>query len=655
MRSSRAVLAATVLAGSTTLAVQLSTGVASAAPISLPVTSVGGVVVDGAHQRLFLSDPATGEIIATDYSGAVLDREPGLPGVRGLALSRDSNILYAAVDGAGAIATFATETLTEITRYPLGADVFPGKVAVTGDRIWFGYDRGTTEATGNFGSLDADGTVRLHERSSGEQLYPGAPNLFADDTTLLVAPDGVGYGMDDHIRTFDVSGAVEKPLTMEYGNRLDVRDADFTADGTRVFRVGWLGFCRVDLNDATTSTRLWDRSTPDQIDIAADGSIALGSGNGVYVRSPDGETEQWSASLAATPVPDGLHWQPGTERLLAVTESRSGFDVSYALESVVEPPPAPPSPTPSTVTIPAGAEITLSAPATVVNGRKATFSGTTTGLPIGHTLTVTRADENRPGLEPETIGRPALNSDGSFTFTDLPPGLSTYLYRVSYAGNMEQTAKVKVTQFTPALSLDKHGSVQKYEATVTVTATLGKTYANRAVEIWVDDVTSFYLLKRATVNSAGKVSASYKIQKNVTFTAKFTGDQEYAARSVTSRVYAKVSVVNGVKGHYKTKKIGKTKYYHFRKTADPYFNVTMTRHPGRHQYSVIQRYRSGKWTAFADDYFPLDRYGKSTVRFAGTYPAGSKWRFRTAYIYSGSGDEANYTTYGAWNYFTYTK
>ncbi|GIE33601.1 hypothetical protein Ait01nite_066460 [Actinoplanes italicus] len=51
----------------------------------------------------------------------------------------------------------------------------------------------------------------------------------------------------------------------------------------------------------------------------------------------------------------------------------------------------------------------------------------------------------------------------------------------------------------------------------------------------------------------------------------------------------------------------------------------------------------------------IDSTGSSTVRFTGTYKAGTKWRVRSEYIWSGSGDNVNARTYGARTYFTYTK
>lgn len=212
---------------------------------------------------------------------------------------------------------------------------------------------------------------------------------------------------------------------------------------------------------------------------------------------------------------------------------------------------------------------------------------------------------------------------------------------------------------TPALTLDRNNGVVAYGTTVTFTAALGVTSTNRVVEIWTEDHETHYnqLLKRATVNSAGKVTASLKMTRNTTVTAKFSGDAGYAARTVKSIVYAKVKVKTELRGHYKTKKVGSTKYSVFRKKVKPKIYVSMTaNYPARHHRIVLQRYSGGKWRVFSDNYFPLSVQGYSSLRLTGNHPVGSKWRIRSEYTRGRSGDSFNYTTTEAtWQYLTFSK
>jgi hypothetical protein len=100
----------------------------------------------------------------------------GLPFVSDLALSGDSGLLYAAVEGAHALVAVGTDTLRETARYPVGADISPSSVAPVGGKLWFGYLKGDN---GNFGSVDpADDTVRLPTGLSAERLQ-AAPSVHA--------------------------------------------------------------------------------------------------------------------------------------------------------------------------------------------------------------------------------------------------------------------------------------------------------------------------------------------------------------------------------------------------------------------------------------------------------------------------------------------
>lgn len=123
---------------------------------------MGGVVVDGVHKQIFISDPQAGKIIATGYDGTVIATRSGLPGVAGIRLSPDATTPYGAVRGADSIVSLATETLTETARYDTGTGTGPKFLAYAGGLLWFGYDgSGTADGAtpAGIGSLDlADAT-----------------------------------------------------------------------------------------------------------------------------------------------------------------------------------------------------------------------------------------------------------------------------------------------------------------------------------------------------------------------------------------------------------------------------------------------------------------------------------------------------------------
>ncbi|MGW6961430.1 hypothetical protein [Streptomyces chartreusis] len=95
----RTLPAATALAVLFSSVALVATGAGSAAADSgvfLPLKSTGDIVVDGSHQRVFISDPTAGQVVVTNYAGAVVGTVGSLPGVRGLELSADSGTVYAA-------------------------------------------------------------------------------------------------------------------------------------------------------------------------------------------------------------------------------------------------------------------------------------------------------------------------------------------------------------------------------------------------------------------------------------------------------------------------------------------------------------------------------------------------------------------------------
>src|SRR5262249_40130657 len=68
----------------------------SSAP--LPISSASDIVVDDAHQRVFISSPADNSVLVTDFSGSVVGEIDSEPGAQGLGLSND--FLYVALPDA---------------------------------------------------------------------------------------------------------------------------------------------------------------------------------------------------------------------------------------------------------------------------------------------------------------------------------------------------------------------------------------------------------------------------------------------------------------------------------------------------------------------------------------------------------------------------
>lgn len=305
--------------------------------------------------------------------------------------------------------------------------------------------------------------------------------------------------------------------------------------------------------------------------------------------------------------------------------------------------------------------VTVSAPATAISGLGLTLTGTVTGLPPDALIDYSKTDAEDPAGR--LLGRTSFDASGEFSLSVAPMagGRITYtLTTPAMDGYAVVSASTTVTVPYHATTLTLIDDKDPYwpNDRMHITATLGATYRNRTVEIWADPYGADQpprLLTKAAVNGYGILGTFLTPTRNTLVTAKFTGDTRYAARSATTVVSTRAAVNAVISKHYKTGKIGSNTYYYFRTSKDPRITVTMTAYPKRKQRLVVQRYSAGAWKSWRAAYYPLSAAGKSSVDVKATYAAKARYRVRAEYVTGGSGDSANYTTYGSWKYFTFTK
>jgi hypothetical protein len=651
------------IATATALAVVLSSaalvgGVAGPASADsakvLPVKSVGDMVVDGAHQRVYVSDPTGGKIVVTDYSGTVKATLTGLSGVTGLALSADSGQLYAAVKGGNRIVSVATSTYTQTASYPVGAA--PGDLEVVDGRIWFAH--GT-----DFGSLDTSGPEPVvHLAQRGDVGFSGAFGMFlASDPAV---PGVLVAGNGGALAVYDVS-ADGAALRVKGAMDTAVKQLDLTPDGKRVL-TSWgapqngysLGSYAT--NDLTEQPGYPIDAYPNAVRVAPDGSVAGGSSSwyepDVHVHRPGDRTpvreydfpNTGNSSGADTLVDGALAWAPDSSRVFAV--SVNTYD-TYTLRALTDP----------TKELPT---LKVAAPATSERAKKLTVTGKLTArkpLAAGTALKVTRTDVDSP--KGKALPAVRTKADGSFSLTDTPPAGGKVTYKVSYAGDATHAPAsgsdaVAVSRRTAVLSLNNNGKVYAYGKKVTFTAHLGTTYKNRTVSLYTDPFGTDKpkkLLRTAKVNSKGNLSATVTLTRDTTVSAVFTGDARYASKTVKSTGYARVKVSTAVSKHYKTGRIGSTTYYYFHKKTDPVFTTTMNYYKGRKQRFQLQVYYQGAWRDSGSQYFALGTSGKSSVHLEAPGESGIRARMRSSYVNGSSGDTINSTTHGSWKYFTFTR
>ena len=659
-------LAVTLTFGS----VALTTGVAGMAMADdqrdLGVFSVGDVVVDGVHKRVFVSDPDTGKIVVTDYQGNGVQQLTGLPGVNGLELSPDSATVYAAVpggsDGTGdAIVAINTATATESARYATG-DVNPRYVALAGGKLWFGYGtagNSDDSGTGNIGSVNlADTEHKVTLDGDAAKPWTAAPVLDAvPGSGTLVA--GLPYGGTAQLGVYDVSSGTATATARATVEGSLLRDLAVTPDGKDVVVASQQPSYHAvyKTSDLTPDGKYATRDYGDAVAIAPDGTVATGAeqqynGPDIYVYKPGSKTSvreyDFPNTNGSAPElkPAGLGWAPDKSRLFAVTTNNQGV---YELRILNNPA--------KSVT-----SVSVNAPTKSTRAKKLTVNGKVTSklaVPAGTKLTITRKDLENPGGR--KIGTATVAANGTFSFTNSPPVGGKVTYALSYAGDADHLASsgsdaVDVSRAATTVRLSNNKKTYDYAKSVKFTAHLGKTYKNRKVEIWADPYGSApnKLVKSGTVDRNGDFSATYKPTRDTRLTARFTGDARYAPKTVASTIYTRVKVSTSISRQYKNKKVYGQTYAYFHQATNPLFTTSMTAYPNRQQRLQIEVFYQGTWYDGGSEYFGLDSAGISRVELGGTHDIGYRFRIRSSYLDGASGDNVNATTHGAWKYFIFT-
>ncbi|GAA2452449.1 hypothetical protein [Streptomyces macrosporus] len=426
--------------------VLLGVGAAPAAAdgsVQLPITSHGDIVVDGVHERVFISDPQGGSVVVTDYDGALVARIVSLPGATGLALSEDSGSLYVALRDGDAIAEIDTGSLAETARHDTGAGTAPRQVALAGERLWFGYG---TSGEGNLGSLDLssdDPVVTLDQE--GPYDWYSAPLLASapgDPGTLVAGAPGQS---PTEVAVYDVGSGTAQGRAYRRDPGADgsgnLRDMAVTPDGGQVILASGYPYHHhaYRTSDLAAAGRYTTDSYPNSVAIAPDGAIAAGIDGAyspdVYLFEPGLSTAfreyDFPQTSGHTPTlrPAGLAWTPDAGRIFALTEQ-------YGTENLTLQVLHEPAKTETTMTV--------QAPESAGRNKDLVLTGrlvSTAPFAAGSTVEVSRLDDPADG-EGTVVGSAEVAADGTFTFTDRPGAKGEIQYTVRYAGDARHTEAV---------------------------------------------------------------------------------------------------------------------------------------------------------------------------------------------------------------------
>ncbi|GAA4934273.1 Ig-like domain-containing protein [Actinoplanes utahensis] len=381
----------------------------------IKITSVGDMLVDGVHDRVFITDWKAGKVLATDYSG----KEVGsalVDNATNLALSTDSSQLYVTSPSGQAVVALDTVTLAQKEKLSTGG-VAPMDVAVAGGRIWFSY-RHLDGTTGNLGTIDPSAETPTAVLDRFKTGYPGISEIAL--ASASAAPNRLGVATHTKSAILEVSGDTATTVASVATN-LDVGDLAMSPDGNRIATVIGEDYAVTlrDVGDMAAARSLTIDPYPVAVDFAGDGTLATGSSihyDGVDLQTftAAGETINKIENVPGKVQAHGVAWEPDGDRLFSLTMDMSG-DVSLSTSSSVKF---------------AASQIILADTPSAVPGAPITVAGrltSTVSLPTGTVVSISRSGTG--------LGTAAVGPDGAFTFTDSPPAADKATYEVSYAGD----------------------------------------------------------------------------------------------------------------------------------------------------------------------------------------------------------------------------
>lgn len=398
---------ATVAGVAALIAVSAPMAQAATTAVTLPITHYSHMLVDPAHQHLFItSGSGSSSILVTDYSGQTVATIPNQPGATGLALSSDGSTVYAALADGDAISAISTSTLAETARYSTGTGTDPTYVAYTSGRIWFGYG---AAGQGGIGSVDPSTSPATVTLGAAPGSWYAAPMVTAGPSGELVA--GEPNQSPVQLASYDVSSGTATVLAPEkfLSNASDLNSFQITPDGTDVvIASGYPYYHQVyRVSDLSAAGTYPTAAYPDSVSISADGSVAAGIGgigNEVFVFAPGATTPLNTFEFSYGPLAtDGVALTPDGSELFAVT--LAGGESGTPTLNIVPNPEQPIHPTvtdvtcsPDTVAMDQATSCTATVTDTEASGATTptgtvTFSSGTSGgsFPSGSTCTLTPA------------------------------------------------------------------------------------------------------------------------------------------------------------------------------------------------------------------------------------------------------------------------
>ncbi|MFN2543093.1 MAG: YncE family protein [Actinomycetota bacterium] len=608
----------------------------AAAATAMPFSKFFDMVVDDAHQHVFVTGGEPNDQIAVfDFSGALVGTISNEPGASGLALSGDT--LYVALSTGNAIHKIDTGTLTDVGTFGIGSITHPLRLAIAGGRLWFTYGGCSISSDGATGIGSADLTVGL--------LHTYPPGLLPDACPILAAspslPDVLfAWDLMTHQTELRKYQATDPPVlaASHVVSELPspVVDVAVAPDGQHLLAVGeftvtaW-SFELSDLSRGGVDYPTTGGANAVETTSVGGGWVAVGESTSAGAKAhsllfPVGSTAPVTHDLvdAFTFLPRGLALSADLGKAFGVMLG-SGTTLFLAIDR----PTAPPS------------SLTLATQGTGTAGVMHTFSGTLKlgdgASAAGQTIRVFRMP--RGGTEAE-LASVSTDDTGGFTFEDAPSTQGTWTYRALWAGDdghsgSQATVSLLVSAAPPpppariTVTVDK--GVVKAGAHVQVVAhvSLPSDASNNTVNIYMQpNHRPQQLLASETVAQSGDVSATLSPTKNTEVWATWDGDDQHGpAQSdhVTVNVRSKTYLF----AYHDYKRSGRYLLFHSvkhctRKTPCPTFFGLVVPNDGVECVTILGQERvRGRWsTGLSENCAHVHKVRGYRYRVAGIYIVG---------------------------------
>ena len=543
LKKSLAAAFAVVAGIAISVGVSASTAQAATPAVALPITQYSHMLVDPAHQHLFItSGSGSGSILVTDYSGQTVATIPGEPGATGLALSGDGSTVYAALANGEAVSAISTSTLSETARYATGTGTDPVYVAYSSGRIWFGYG---AVAQGGIGSIDPSTSPATVTLNAAPGPWYQAPIVAATAGGELVA-GGLGLSQVS-LASYDVSGGTATVLAPEKGlsEASGLGSMQITPDGKDVVLASSFPYYQevYQVSDLSAAGTYPTTYYPNAVSIAGDGTVAAGTTatNDIFMFAPGSTTPENTIHFYGQLAADGAALTPDGSLLFVVTQDYG----SGPTLSIIPDPEQPVDPTSTVVTCSPGTVAigqvrsctatvtdTAAAGATTPTGT-VTFTSNTSGGSFSSTsCTLSQASGGQASC---TVSyTPAQAGSGSETITGTYGGDHAHAASSGQDTLDHTSAVVNCSGGTVALGQDASCT-----ATVTDTAAAGATTPTGTVTFTSDTSGGSFSNTSCTLSQPSRGQASCKVSYtpsqagpgSETITGTYEGDSRHIASS----------------------------------------------------------------------------------------------------------------------------